>query len=239
MLAQRYPEAYDGIAAGAPAINFPQIQSSIYWPQYFMQLYGKVPDPCEIDYIRAAALEACDELDGVTDGILGEPAKCLNLFDPLSVVGKKATCHDNSTSVVSHAAAAVVNATWRGMTSHDGKKTGFGFSPAADLTGNDPLSSGTPGPLDISCTSRDCVGQPSPQLLQWFSIFVAGDPKLDVASLSQTDFDWLVHLGNSKLQSMIGTADSDLSAFRDRGGKMITYHGLVSRPFAPSTGTDR
>lgn len=230
MLAQRYPEAYDGIAAGAPAINFPELQSSIYWPQHFMEMYGFVLDPCEIDYLRAAALKACDGLDGVVDEILGEPKACLAEFDPFQSVGDKVFCTGNATREISQAAAAVVSATWRGMASEDGRKTGFGFSPAADLTGNDPLFAGTPGPLGIDCNSGECVGQPNPQSLQWFSIFIAADPNLDVARLSHAEFDRVVHLGVQRYQSIIGTADPDLTAFRNRGGKMVTYHGLVSQP---------
>lgn len=232
MLAQRYPEAYDGIAAGAPAINFPQLQPSIYWTQHFMQMYVSVPYPCEVDYLREAVLEACDGLDGLVDGILGEPQACLAKFDPFQSVGKKVHCNGNGTQEISQAAAAIVDASWRGMTSEDGRKTGFGFSPAADLTGNDPLFAGTPGPLGINCTSGECIGQPNPQLLQWFSIFIAADASLDVSSLSHADFDRLVHLGVQRYQSFLGTADTDLSAFRDRGGKMVTYHGLVRQPLS-------
>lgn len=227
MLAQRYPEAYDGIAAGAPAINFAELQPSIYWPQQFLNMYGSVPHSCEIDHIRAAALERCDNLDGVVDGIISEPLACLKEFNPFSAVGQDTKC-GNCTRKISQVAAAVVNATWTGMTSQEGRKTGFGFSPAADLTGNDPLFAGSPGPLSINCTSGACLSQPNPQLAQWFSIFLAADPKLDIANLDHAEFDRLVHLGVQRYQSILGTSDPDLSAFRDLGGKMVTYHGLVS-----------
>ncbi|KAF4969187.1 hypothetical protein FSARC_3563 [Fusarium sarcochroum] len=58
MLAQRYPGTYDGILAGAPAIN---------WATF-------VPvNMCVFSAIVDAVLEACDELDGVKDGILSLP----------------------------------------------------------------------------------------------------------------------------------------------------------------------
>jgi feruloyl esterase len=41
MMAQRYPTQYDGILAGAPAINWDKFIPAEYWPQVMMKEHGK------------------------------------------------------------------------------------------------------------------------------------------------------------------------------------------------------
>ncbi|KAH7020632.1 tannase and feruloyl esterase-domain-containing protein, partial [Macrophomina phaseolina] len=67
MLVQRYPIAYDGIVASAPATNIPSFAPSLYWPQLVMNLQGKYPRDCEMSAITEAAISACDGKDGVVD----------------------------------------------------------------------------------------------------------------------------------------------------------------------------
>jgi hypothetical protein len=227
MLAQRYPTAYDGIAAGAPAVHFAHLQPSIYWPQQVMNMMGKFPRPCELDTIRQATIEACDGLDGVVDGIVSEPDACLRSFNPFDLVGEPAGCANAGGDIqISFAAAAVVNATWRGMITAGGRQTGFGFSPATDLAGTDPASQGL-GVAATNCSSGACIGKPDPALRQWFQLLIVGNRDFDVSNLTHAEYDSLVHAGVQRYASVLGTNDPDLSEFRDAGGKMVTFHGLV------------
>ena len=70
--AQRYPEDYDGILSGAPAVNQPSLIVSTYWPQFVMNRMGVYPHVCEMVLMTQFAVEACDEIDGVQE------------FDPLT-----------------------------------------------------------------------------------------------------------------------------------------------------------
>jgi hypothetical protein len=65
LLAQQYPEAFDGIAASAPGINWPQVFSGGLWGTFLMDKLGEFPPSCEIDAITDAALQACDGNDSV------------------------------------------------------------------------------------------------------------------------------------------------------------------------------
>ncbi|KAJ3538726.1 hypothetical protein NM208_g5784 [Fusarium decemcellulare] len=240
MLAQRFPTAYDGIAAGAPAIHWTEFLPSIQWPQQVMNELADYPYGCEIDAITEAAVSACDGLDGTVDGVIAHVDECLNTFDPFSVVGKTIKCDQlNETTIeVSQTAAIVVNATWHGMTTADGKHVWYGIAPGADLTGNSPTSYGQPGVVSTNCTASGCVGAANDLGLQWLKLFVARDPNKNLSNLTRSEFDDLVHASRQQYSSIIGTTDPDLSRFRDAGGKMITFHGLADN-IIPPKGTEQ
>lgn len=218
MLAQRYPTAYDGIAAGAPALHWNDLFPSMQWPQQFMAMLGKYPHACELGAITAEAISACDKLDEVVDGVIGNVDGCLRTFDPFKTVGRAFRCtEENRTLEISLTAAAVVNATWRGMRNAQGAQLWPGLNPGTDLTAG----------VAITNCSGTCVGVQLPISTQWLSLFVARDPSIDLSRLSHGAFDWLVHQGKQRYGSVIGTDDADLSAFRQAGGKLVTFHGLV------------
>ena len=81
-LAQHFPNIYDGIIAGSPAINMQRLMSQ------FANLGVKTgfrSNPADtkltvgvddLPLITDSVLKQCDELDGVKDGIIDEPDKC-------------------------------------------------------------------------------------------------------------------------------------------------------------------
>lgn len=229
MLAQRYPTAYDGIGAGAPAINWNKLIDFVQWPQQVMNEMGEFPYGCELDAITAAAVSACDKLDGVVDGIISNIKECLDSFDPFSVVGDTVTCaQTNGTQkLISQAAAVVANATWHGRVTADGMSIHHGIGPGSDLTGNSPKSYGSPGVAATSCTEKGCTGSPSNLGTSWFRLFLAKNPAFDLTNLTRKEFDALAYTGVQQYASLMETADADLREFRNAGGKMVTFHGLV------------
>src|ERR1700677_3834822 len=91
--AQRYPNDYDGIIAGAAA-NYPShLQGAQVWTtEITNQSDGYIP-PAKYQLIHKAVLEACDALDGVKDRVLEDPRRCH--FDPQALLCKgsdAATC---------------------------------------------------------------------------------------------------------------------------------------------------
>lgn len=106
-LAQRYPDAYDGIAASAPAINWNQFVMQGMWGMFVMDQLGEYPPACEINAITSAALKACDGADGIEDGMVSDTDSCG--FDPATVVGSTVNCTElSSERKVSAAAAEIV-----------------------------------------------------------------------------------------------------------------------------------
>ena len=84
MEAQRYPDDYDGILAGAPANYWTGLLSTaVVDTQALTATPASFIPPAKIPTIANAVLAACDELDGVRDGILNDPRQCH--FDPASI----------------------------------------------------------------------------------------------------------------------------------------------------------
>ena len=224
MIAQRYPEDYDGISAAAPALNNAELAPYLFWPQQIMNELGDYPYPCELDAIDAAAVAACDELDGVKDGVISLPEDCLESFDPFSVVGKAIECSQikGSKIEISQTAATVVNNTWTGMPIRRGRKLMRGVRPGTKLA--DPASLGI---AVTECDKSGCVGAPNYIVVDFMKYLLGKDPKFDVSSISREEFSELVYQAQY-YNSILGSADPDLTPFRDAGGKLITMHGLAS-----------
>lgn len=232
MLAQRYPDAFDGIAASAPAINWAEFIGTSLWPDLQMWLAGEAPQLCELDAIQSAAIAACDPQDGVTDGILLDPNGCV--FDPFSLVGTSFTCATtNNTRVISDIAALVANATWNGARSSAGDLLWYGPNVGTDLTGN-TYGEGV-GIVTTTCSDGTCTVTPYALAQGWVSYFVEKNASFDVSKMTHDDFTSLVHQGVSQFTSIIGSNDPDLREFRNRGGKILGFHGLVrTAPSLPS-----
>ncbi|KAI9151404.1 putative feruloyl esterase [Paramyrothecium foliicola] len=235
MLAQRYPDAYDGIATGAPGLYWTETLPQLIWAQQVMNELQQYPFPCELDAITLAAISACDKLDGVVDGIIGEPVKCLKTFNAKKLVGTEIVCaQTNATKKVSEVAVKVVTAAWQGPTKVNGDKIFYGMLPGADLTGNLPTSLGLGvGPALTVCDGNVCVGTTNPPAQQWLQLFVAKNHSMDVSQLTREEFVRLVHLGGQMYRSFLSTDDADLLPFHKAGGKMITFHGLADNGIPP------
>ncbi len=84
---RQHPADYDGILAGAPANYWTALLSTAAWDTQALTLdAASLIPPAKIPAISAAVLAACDELDGVRDGILSDPRQCR--FDPATLLCK-------------------------------------------------------------------------------------------------------------------------------------------------------
>jgi feruloyl esterase len=76
---QDFPQDFDGVLAGCPALNFPSLQS---WSGHFYPIFGNpgdetyVPQGAHWEFIHDEILRQCDGLDGAIDGVLEDPRLC-------------------------------------------------------------------------------------------------------------------------------------------------------------------
>jgi len=78
MSAQRFPDDFDGIVAGAPVQNFTDTQMAYVWNN---QALARTPlSEEQVAKVGAAVYARCDTIDGLEDGLLADPRQCD--FDP-------------------------------------------------------------------------------------------------------------------------------------------------------------
>ncbi|KAI0376685.1 tannase and feruloyl esterase [Hypomontagnella monticulosa] len=239
MLAQRYPKAFDGISANAPGIQWSDIFFNMAWAESYMRMKSVFPHGCELDAITAAAVSKCDELDGVSDGIIANVDDCKKAFDPFEVVGKTINCSDTGkTMKISKGASEIVNATWGGIFSATtGERLFPGLDPGADLTCNTLGENGLSCVATTDCSSGSCVPVSNGFGATWIRLFLERDPNFNM-NMSQEQFESRLHASKQQYGSIIGTEDPDLSEFKAAGGRIITYHGLADN-LLPPEGMDR
>ena len=217
MEAQHYPDDYDGILSGCPAINWHKFIPAILWPQVVMANAKNFVSKAKLDAATAAAIAACDSADGLNDGVIDDPWRCT--YDPKALVGAKL-----GDDTFTDTDADVVRKIWEGPRAPDGSFHWYGMQRGADLS----ALAGTRGsPL---------MGRPFSIPLEWFQYFLLQDPKWDWTTLTPAGFELLWKQSVEQYGAVIGSDDPDLSHFRDHGGKIIIYHGLADQ-LIPAAGT--
>lgn len=247
-LAQAYPDDFDGIISGFPAINWARFSTAAIYPQVVMQrdLDGKNLTKDQLDLVSNAAIRACDVVGGQHLGYVADAASCA--YDPTK--DAEVICQVNGGSNATAACvtplqASVINKIWYGQTA-DGS--------VPDPTLDNGLTSGLAGLQRWYGVTRGTsllgLAGEQPSLIALHHVAVEledsklADPsfknatgngadgwkKLTYAQLSNA-FDRGISLQPSF--SNIDTDNPDLSAFKARGGKLLHYHGQSDQVIMP------
>ena len=217
MEAQRFPDDYDGIISACPAINWHRFVPASLWPQVVMLSKSNFVSKAKLDAATAAAIAACDNNDSVKDGVIDDPFRCA--YDPKALVG---TTVSNETFTV--ADAEVIRKIWEGPRTQDGRFMWHGLERGADLF---PYAGTSGSPLK---------GKPFSIALDYWIYYLAQDAKWDWSTLTCAGFEQLWTKSVEQYGAVIGTDDPDLTRFRDRGGKILIYHGLADE-LIPAAGS--
>jgi len=206
--AQRYAADYDGIIAGAAAINTTHLQGAQVWSaQVVHQDEASYIPPAKYPILHAAVLEACDELDGVKDGVLENPTKCR--FDPKVLLCKDADGPACLTAPQAEAARKL----YAGPVDSRGKSLFPGLERGSE-TGWATLSGTKPMALADE-TYKFLVFQDA----NWN--YLTFNPERDIAAAVKN------------AGPMMDAIDSNLKPLFSRGGKVLMYHGWADPGIAP------
>lgn len=215
MEAQRFPADYDGIVAGAPAYNWTSLlTSAAIGMQALLDDNASYIPATDVPFIHRAIVASCDKLDGVEDGIIADPRACH--FSAAALVCKSAQGNSCLTAPQIKALNAILSE----------QKVGHTTIPAILAAGAELDPNGWPSWITGQERGKSAmVGFGS----GYFANMVYSDPHWDFRT-----FDPVAGLAaaREKTGAMLD-AHPDLSAFRNRGGKLILYHGWADAAISP------
>ena len=207
--AQRYPDDYDGIIAGAPANYVTHLQGMQVWAgqQAHLNEASAIP-AAKLSTLHNAALAACDALDGVKDGVIEDPTQCH--FDP-----KVLACKDgDGPSCLTAAQVQLAEKIYGGPKNpRTGQPVFPGLEPGSETGWN-----GLIGPQAMSLaveTYQYLVHQDAAWDYKTF------DPGQDVA------------LADKTIAGTMNSTNPHLQPFFAHGGKLLMYHGWADPGIAP------
>jgi feruloyl esterase len=220
MEAQRFPGDYNGIVAGMPANNWTRLMAGDFDGVLaaFKNGVNNVPLPA-LSVLHRGALAACDGADGVVDGVIDDPRRCR--FDPATLA-----CPGNQ-ETGSCLTPAQVEAARRIYGGLKDPKSGAQLYPGL-APGSEPFwphrNPAAPFAIPVSH-------------YRWL---VFADPNRDWRTFdfaNPTDYEAFLK-AEAKLAPIMNATSPDLRGFRQRGGKLIQYHGWNDQLIAAQNSID-
>jgi len=204
MEAQRYPDDYDGILAGAPAINISTFHAAQLWAAQhtLVDPAGYIPAE-QYALINRYVLDRWDALDGAEDGLLEDPRRVVVDYDGV-----------RDAAGLSDRQVETLRALYQGPVNASGESVYPGLMPGGE-TQWQPLVGG-PQPFPIG-----------PAI---YGHMVFEDPNWDWRTFN---YDSDLAAARAKLGDVMDAMDPDLRPFKARGGKLILYHGWSDFGISP------
>lgn len=219
MEAQRFPEDFDGILAGAPANNWSHLMAEMVWnEQALLGTPGSAIPPAKLPAIQKAALNACDALDGVKDGLIEDPQACH--FNPDVLACKPGP---DAPDCLTPPQLSALKKLYEGPKD---PRSGKQIYPG--------LAQGTEngiGGWNVWVTSSK--PETAFQFLfgnSYFGQVVYEQPTWDFRKLTFTDD---LEFADHKDGWILDDTSPDLRSFRDHHGRLIHYHGWGDAAISP------
>lgn len=222
MEAQRFPSDFNGISAGAPAMNF-TTQNTFYHAWNALRNTGSDGKPIlttdDLPLLHQAALLVCDTADGLKDGLISNPFACKPA--PERVACKPGP---NAGRCLTPAQVEAAREIYAGAHTASGKKLVLsGPLPGSELAWAGvfvplPGETSTMSPMIATGTLKHLIFVKNP----------APSYKLGNLNFSSAAFAAVTHL-----HGLYDATDPDLVRFAERSGKLILWHGLADPHISP------
>jgi hypothetical protein len=232
MAAQRYPQDFDGVLAGAPVLNLTSTVTQSLWNGLTL-----TDNPIPIDKMKLVAdavYARCDALDGVKDGLIDDPRKCD--FDPARDVRQCANGEESAQCLTS-AETEALKRIYAGV-QVNGRPYHFGQPVGAEIAGRPAVGPPTPESgwafwLIAPRGQMSRQHQYGDSFVRYFA-FVRADANYDPRSFNfERDQPRL-----ADTRALVDATNPDLSAFRARGGKLLMYFGWADTALPPGMAID-
>jgi pimeloyl-ACP methyl ester carboxylesterase len=225
MAAQRYPDLFNGIIVGCPAVDLTNSGGAFgAWklttnrdagaPILNKEFVRKLP------FLIEAINAQCDRLDGSTDGLIARPSACKIDYAKIRSCPAGTSAATSPDNCLTADEKRVVQLWHQGPRDSNGRK----------LFGGMPLGGEDYWKVWYLRPASEAVGT---QLADGFTRHIVSDPKQPGFSASTFNFD----TDPARLSRDFGFLNAnnpDLSAFRKAGGKLIMWHGMADPLVVPS-----
>ncbi|KAL5386306.1 hypothetical protein PMIN06_001708 [Paraphaeosphaeria minitans] len=200
-LAQYHPHLFDGIYAGSPGFWYSHLMLSFLWNLQKTNSSATKLTQAQLNFTAQAVLDACDTLDGVQDGLIENPLRCNFSIDSLVCGGSAEP--DRCLTPDQIEAAKGIYAGPRRADNGQVLYPGFSFGSEREWL----LQEGSLG--------------------NEYAVPVLRNMVFDDLNWDPSTFDWStnVNLVNSRASVLIDETSTNLTSYRETGGKFLTSQG--------------
>ncbi len=202
----KFPDDFDGVIAGAPANPHIHLHASGVERSAELMKNNAPLTQAKVEALHKAVLDQCDAVDGVKDGLIGDPHRCK--FDPVSLLCKSAP----SDNCLTQPEVDTVKIVFGDIKTKKGEIIWTGFEPGSEL------QVGSLRTVPAALTGGG-----------WDSIRILGHQDANY-DWHKFDLDADVALAD---KAGIDALTSDLTAFKKHGGKLLMYHGWADPTIPP------
>ena len=235
--AQRYPADYDGVIASFPASEILGLSFQMGRVSQASLASGGFITTAKASVLKAAVMAQCDALDGATDGVISNPAACH--FDPATLRCPGGV--DTGNTCLSDAQLNTVNTIATPLVTNFDFANGIRTIPGYNILAGTDFWNPYITPLGPS--AQAAIVNPAAATSNYGSFYylfpnalvryaIARNPSLDLMTFNFSDPGALT-ARTQAVSSLMDATSTDMTAFKNRGGKLILQHGQ-SDQFIPA-----
>lgn len=225
--AERYPEDFDGIVANAPWIDQTGFTIGALWNE--RALTETPVSAAKISLVAKRVMAKCDAVDGLEDGLIDDPRKC-----PFDVAKNVPSCPagTDAADCLTPAQAKAIQKVYDGPHTSAGKPIFFGYMPGSEALVRRPNGARASAWIGLIAPAAPDAKPADFALGEAIMRDLVFEPPRPNYDFHTFDFDRDTGL-LERWGKIANATDTNLNAFRRRGGKLIITHGWADQILQP------